>query len=563
MKRFVAPLLLLLLPLGLAAQAPAAQPAAKPLSPSEKTADEALKLMQAGDMAGAVRMLEPIRQDASANPRLIALLGTLYLQVNRPQDAFDVLKPLADAPEADPAVLYQAGRAALLVGQTQIGNEYLVRSLQKEPGSVAARDLGVLMAKTGRTVEAYSLLRPWVLQNPTDADARILAATLAIQLERPDEAEQMLTGMPADDPALQLLRGRARVQKGDAKGALALLTPVLANHPPAVDLEVRRAAAEAYTLAGQPAEAVKLLAGKTGSVPSLVLLLAKAQRQAGDAAAALATLKPLADKLPDNPAALGDPRPAVGVAIEYGSLLTAGGRAAEAVPVLEKATRLFPGSRDAWKGYAQALDAAGRKDEARTATAKAEEIAKAVAAPRPTRTASAPAPTAPAAGAPTAAAAPAAPLPPPSATLQEAARLMTAGQPEKALELARREISASPTDQRPRALEVRLLLTLQRNQEALKSAEAALSLEPNNPNLIYQRGAAYLAIRNFNGAEDDFRRTLEMAPQHLAAMNDLAVLLIQRNRKPEAQQLLERVLQLNPQDPTAAANLAQIKGGGQ
>lgn len=554
MKRFVAPILLLLLPLGLAAQAPAAQPS-KPLSPSEKTADEALRLMQAGDMAGAVRTLEPIRQDRSANPRLISLLGALYLQVNRPQDAFDVLKPLADDPEADPAVLYQAGRAALLVGQAQIGNEYLVRSLQKEPGSVAARDLGVLMARTGRAVEAYSLLRPWVLRNPTDADARILAATLAIQLERPEEAEQMLTGMPENDPALQLLRGRARVQKGDAKGALALLTPVLANHPAAVDLEVRRAAAEAYTLAGQPAEAVKLLDGKTGGVPSLVLLLAKAQRQAGDASTALATLKPLADKLPDDPAALGDPRPAVGVAVEYGSLLVAGGRAAEAVPVLEKATRLFPASRDAWKGYAQALDAAGRKDEARTAGAKAEEIAKATAA-KPTRTAAVPAPAAPAAQA-------SAPLPPPSANLQEAARLMGAKQPEKALELARREITASPNDQRARALEVRLLLTLQRNQEALKSAEAALSLEPNNPNLIYQRGAAYLAIRNFNGAEDDFRRTLEMAPQHIAAMNDLAVLLISRNRKPEAQQLLERVLQLSPQDPTAAANLAQIKGGGQ
>jgi Flp pilus assembly protein TadD len=560
MKRFVAPLLLLLLPLGLAAQTPApAAPPSKPLSPSEKIADEALKLMQAGDMAGAVRTLEPIRQDRSVNPRLIALLGTLYLQVNRPQDAFDVLKPLADAPEADPAVLYQAGRAGLLVGQTQIGNEYLVRSLQKEPGSVAARDLGVLMAKTGRTVEAYSLLRPWVLKNPTDADARILAATLAVQLERPEEAEQMLTGMPENDPALQLLRGRARVQRGDAKGALALLTPVLANHPAAVDLEVRRAAAEAYTLAGQPAEAVKLLAGKTGNVPSLVLLLAKAQHQAGDASAALATLKPLADKLPDNPAALGDPRPAVGVAVEYGSLLVAGGRAAEAVPVLEKATRLFPGSRDAWRGYAQALDASGRKDEARTAGAKAEEIAKAAAAGRPARAASAQAPAAPAAGAST----PAAPLPPPSANLQEAARLTTAGQPERALELTRREIAAAPNDQRARALEVRLLLTLKRNQEALRSAEAALSLEPNNPNLIYQRGAAYLAVRNFNGAEDDFRHALELAPGHIAAMNDLAVLLIQRNRKPEAQELLERVLQLSPQDPTAAANLAQIKGGGQ
>lgn len=559
MKRFVAPLLLLLLPAALAAQAPpapATQPA-KPLSASEKTAEEALRLMQAGDLTGAVQKLEPIRQDQSANPRLIALLGTLYLQVNRPQDALDVLKPMADAADADPAVLYQAGRAALLVGQMQIGNEYLVRSLQKEPGSVAARDLGILMARTGRAVEAYSLLRPWVLKNPTDADARILAATLAVQLERPDEVEQMLAGMPENDPALQLLRGRARVQKGDGKGALALLTPVLANHPASVDLEVRRAAAEAYTLAGQPAEAVKLLTGKTGSVPSLVLLLAKAQRQAGDAAAALATLKPLADKLPEAPAQLGDPRPAVGVAVEYGSLLVAGGRAAEAVPVLEKATRLFPASRDAWKGYAQALDAAGRKDEARTANAKVEEIAKAAAA-RPARTAAAPAPAAPAPGA----SAPPAPLPPPSATLQEAVRLTTAGQPEKALELARREIAASPSDQRARALEVRLLLTLERNQEALKSAEAALSLEPNNPNLIYQRGAAYMAIRNFNAAEDDFRRTIEIAPKHVAAMSDLAVLLINRNRKAEAQELLERVLQLNPQDQNAAANLAQIKGGG-
>ena len=562
MKRFVAPLLLLLLVPALAAQTPQAPPPSS-LSESEKSADEALKLMQSGDLAGAVQKLEPIRREPSANPRLLALLGTLYLQVNRPQDAFDVLKPLADAPEADPAVLYQAGRAALLVGQTKEGNEYLVRSLEKEPGSPAARDLGILMARLGRAVEAYSLLRPWVLKNATDADARILAATLAIQLERPDEAEQMLNGMPENDPALQLLRGRVRVQKGDGPGALALLKPVLANHPAAVDLEVRRAAAEAYVLAGQPAEAVKLLDGKTGGVPSLVLLLGRAQHKAGNASAALATLKPLADKLPDDPATVGDPRPAVGIAVEYGSLLVAGGRAAEAVPVLEKATRLFPGSRDAWKGYAQALDAAGRKDEARQANAKAEEIAKAAAA-RPARPAAAPASSAPAPSAPApVASAPAAPLPPASATLQEAARLTVAGQSEKALELTRREIAASPNDQRARALEVRLLLALQRNQEALRSADAALSLEPNNPNLMYQRGAAYLAIRNFSAAEDDFRRVLEVAPQHTAAMSDLAVLLIQRNRKDEARQLLERVLQLNPQDQNAAANLAQIKGGGQ
>ena len=41
-------------------------------------------------------------------------------------------------------------------------------------------------------------------------------------------------------------------------------------------------------------------------------------------------------------------------------------------------------------------------------------------------------------------------------------------------------------------------------------------------------------------------------------MNDLAVLLIDRGETAEARQLLERVLELNPDDPVAAANLAHL-----
>jgi Flp pilus assembly protein TadD len=553
MKRAIAFLILSLL-----ATSAWAQTANAP-SASNKAVQEAFKLVQSGDIDGAIRKLEPLRQSPGASSRALALLGTLYLQVNKPQEALAVLKPLADAEDADPAVLYQAGRASLLLGQVKEGRGYLTRSVLKDPASPASRDLGILLSRQGRGVEAYSMLRPWVLQNPTDTEARLLAASLAVQLERPDDAEQLLQGLPEDDPALQLLRGRVRVLRGDGPGALAILKPVLANHPASVDLEVRRAAAEAWLLAGQPAEALKLLDGKTGGVPSLVLLVARAQRQAGDAQAAMATLKPLAEKLPEDPNTIPDPRPAAGIAMEYAALLTAAGRGAEALPFLEKATLLSSQSREAWTGLAQALAAAGRKDEARQAQARAEELAKAAAAPRPARPAAAPAPApGPAPSTPSSGTA----APALSANLQEAMGLMSQGQNEGALAAVLREVEASPSDLRARALQVRLLLTLRREGEALKAAEAALAIQPDNPDLIYQRGVALMATRNLVGAEADLRRTLQLAPRHVAAMNDLAVLLITQKKTDEARKLLEEVLRLNPQDKTAAANLEQIKKGG-
>jgi Flp pilus assembly protein TadD len=49
-----------------------------------------------------------------------------------------------------------------------------------------------------------------------------------------------------------------------------------------------------------------------------------------------------------------------------------------------------------------------------------------------------------------------------------------------------------------------------------------------------------------------------MAPQHTAAMNDLAVLLMMRDDKEEARLLLHQVLALNPEDPVATGNLQAL-----
>ncbi|HET9208936.1 MAG TPA: tetratricopeptide repeat protein [Thermoanaerobaculia bacterium] len=547
-------LALLAAPLAASVQTPqTAQPAAAPESPLQKPLDDAIHLVQAGKNAEAFQKLQAVEKDPHVTPLVLSLIGALYVEIGKPQEGLRVLKPLADAEDAQPAVLYNAGRAALRSGRVDEGRIYLTRSVLKQPDSPAARDLGMLTARDGRVVEAYSMLRPWALRNPNDTEARLMAADLAVQLERGDDAIQLLANFPDSEPAVRLLRGKALVLKKDGPGAVALLKPLLAKHPQGMDLEVRRSLAEAELLAGQPAEAIKLIDGRTGGHPALVLLLARAQRQAGNAATAAATLKPLADRLPANADTIGDPRPVMGIATEYGSLLLEGGHAAEAVPFYQKATVYNPRSADAWKGLARALDAAGRKGEAQKALAQATAAAN---APARQQQAAAPAP-------PASSSAPQASQEPPlSAGLQKALQLMGQGQLEPALTAVRQEIAVSK-DPRARMIEVRILLSLRRPEEALKAAEAALATAPSNADYVYLKGASEMALQRLGAAEADLRKALQLQPRHLPAMDDLAVLLLRANKKEEARKLLQQVLQINPQDQVAAANLKKLDGEAQ
>ena len=534
-----------------AAPKAAPAPAAQPESPLQKPLDDAIHLVRTGKNDEAFKKLQAVEKDPNVTPLVLSLIGALYTEIGKPQEGLRVLKPLADSENAQPAVLYNAGRAALRSGQVDVGRVYLTRSVLKQPDSPAARELGMLTAQDGRVVEAYSMLRPWSLRNPSDTEARLMAADLAVQLERGDDAIQLLTGFPDSEPAVRLLRGKALVLKKDGPGAVALLKPLLTKHPQGMELEVRRSLAEAELLAGQPAEAIKLIDGRTAGHPALVLLLARAQRQAGNAAAAAATLKPLADKLPANADTIGDPRPVTGIALEYGALLLEGGHAAEAVPFYQKAAAYNPRSADSWRALARALDAAGRKDEAQKALAQATAAANA-----PARQPAAP----PAAKAPQAPAAAAAGGPqeqPLSPGLQKAAQLMGQGQLEPALTTVRQEIAVSK-DPRARMIEVRLLLSLRRPEEALKAAEAALAIDPANPDYVYLKGASEMALQRLGAAEQDFRKALQLQPRHLPAMDDLAVLLLRTNKKAEARKLLQQVLQINPQDQVAAANLKKL-----
>ncbi|HXT51968.1 MAG TPA: tetratricopeptide repeat protein [Thermoanaerobaculia bacterium] len=544
--------LLLLLPAAAVVAAPATT-STKP--PGTAAIEQAGDLAAKGDIAGAIKRLE--RDRPQLGPRGLSLLGTLYVEANRPADGLAMLKPLADREDAEAAVLYNAGRAAIQSGNPELGRKYLSRSVAKDPSSPAARELGILYSRTGRVVESYALLRPWVLSHASDGDARLVAAALALELERPDEAQQMLAGM-VESPPVQLLRARALTQQGDTAGALKLVQPIVAQHPPAVDLEVRRVAAAAYLGAGQPAKVVELLQGKAGKVPDLVLLLGRAQRQLGRTAAALATLKPLADALPDDPRTLGDPRPAAGIAIEYAQLLAASGHGAEAIGFYQKAAKLNPQSREAWTALAGALDAAGKKAEAAQARQELAKLAGKSAASGAVAAAGsgAGAASAPAGGKPPAAASGGPPKP---AWAQQALDLLEQQKPQQALEVVRKELTAHPRNLLAHTMEVQVLLVTRQFPAAVEAAKRAVALDPKNANLVYQLGAAEMGAHDYANAERDLRKALSLAPQHTAAMNDLAVLLMNAGKRDEAKTLLEQVLRLHPDDKTAKGNLDQLR----
>ncbi len=141
-----------------------------------------------------------------------------------------------------------------------------------------------------------------------------------------------------------------------------------------MDVDYRKTLAEAYLLSNDAKAAVALLTAKPANTPTLTLLLATAERMAGDPAKALSTLQPLANALPDGPKGLPDPRVGASVALEYGRSLIASSSAPQALPWLEKATRINPLSRPAWLALADAYDRAARKDDAAAARAKADAL---------------------------------------------------------------------------------------------------------------------------------------------------------------------------------------------
>lgn len=523
----------------------------EPSDPGERPAEdptvtevrEALQAAAAGDLGTAIEKLETLRDEGPLPEPVVAALGALYVETDRPLQGLELLKPLAEEEDADPAVLYNAGRAALSLGRTGQAEPYLERSVALEPGTPAARELGLLRGAQKRYREAYRLLRPWVERHPEDEEARLAAALCAVQLRRVPEAEELLSTLSQTDPATGVLWGRLLLLKGEPHAALTVLEPLVEEVPPGLEADLRRTLAEASLEIGESDRAVRVLEGRTEGNPRSTLLLARALYQGGDPERALETLRPLAQPLlesgidPEHP---GRPL-ASRTAGEYGRWLVNAGRNKEAVPFLRLATESRPRHKEAWKALGQALAATGDREEARAALERFQELAR-EEGPETERVNRARL----------------AREDPTAAEMERARELFEQDRPEEALEILRAERQINPEDLRPWLLESRLLLVLGRNEEALSLAEKIVKRAPVNPDALYQRGSARMALERFEAARRDLERALELDPGHVAAMNDLAVLLILEGKHAEARELLNRVLEIRPDDPVAAQTLQAL-----
>ena len=436
--------------------------------------EEAVRKAQAGDLKGAIALLEPLKAQPGTPPAALSLLGTLYLEAGRHQEALALLAPIADQEVAGPVILRNASRAALALGQADKAEAWLRRAVAKAPVSPASRDLGILLGSKLQLGESYSLLRPWALANLEDTEARLSAAFGAVELDRAPEAEELLKGLPETDPRARLLRGRVQLLKRDPSAAIATLQPLLKGSPPNLEGNARRYMADAHIALGQSAEAIALLQGKVGQDPSLALLLAKAHYKSGDPAAAASDLEPFAKTLLARDPVPASERVLTGdVALEYGQALVALSRWPDAITALDKATSLNPQSLQAWQLLGRAQLAAGRREDATKSMERFRQIQstqKEVMDQVKDVEAGVADPT--------------------GRNLQEAANLAAAGRIDEALARIRQEIAFRPDDPRPRVAEVKTLLDAKRGAEALKAAEAGLGVFPGNADLVRLREAA-------------------------------------------------------------------------
>lgn len=539
---------LLLSSLLLAPAVPVPAHAQEPSPDAEDLVLRAMAEVEEGRLEEAVALLEPVRERVDTPPQALALLGALYLEVDRPEGALGVLQALAEREDADPAVLYNAGRAALAVGDIVRAQAYLERSVALESGTPAARELGLLYGLQGRIRDAYRLLLPWSRRFPEDVEARQAAAMTALRLKRVPQAEELLSDLPQDDPGVRVLWANLLLLKGEPHGAVEMLRPLVEAPEDALPAEVRgdarRMLAEAYLEVGEAEKTVSLLEGHATG-PGVAQLLARGHYQSGDLEAALETLTPFAEPLLEAEIDRADPRWVVAEEIlrEYGSWLATAGRHQDALPYLRRASEVRPDQKQTWQALAQALAATGQPEEAREALARFQEL---VAEEEPASTQIQRLRTAR--------------EDPTAREITRAVELIAQGRLEEALEVVRAEGELAPADPRLRLLESRILLLIERPAEALVAAEAALALAPDDPDAVYQRGTAHMAASKLTAAEADFRRALEIAPDHVPALNDLAVVLLVGGEREEARSLLERVLELRPEDPRALETLERLDG---
>lgn len=137
------------------------------------------------------------------------------------------------------------------------------------------------------------------------------------------------------------------------------------------------------------------------------------------------------------------------------------------------------------------------------------------------------------------------------ARIREALALTDLGRPDEALAELRRGREAQPIDAAPLwSAEIRLLMELDRRDEAIEAIGKAVAAHPFEPDLLYECAMIEEELGRSEDAERHLRALLAASPSHVQGCNALGYLLADAGRSlPEARGLLERAYKAAPLDP--------------
>lgn len=144
----------------------------------------------------------------------------------------------------------------------------------------------------------------------------------------------------------------------------------------------------------------------------------------------------------------------------------------------------------------------------------------------------------------------------------EGQKALQAGQPEKALQLARKAIGIEPKEARFYALRGDAHQERGRYQDALRDYDRALDLDSNFFRFYLQRGLTKQQLGDRQGARADLEQSARLLPT-AGALNSLGQLaLAEGDRRTALGYLRQAAESSSPEGRAAAASLAKLQGAG-
>lgn len=433
----------------------------------------------------AIAFVETTLKEGRQDPRLHVLLGGLYLQDRQPEKAEAAYRRAMelDSGAAEPRLAL--ARMALSQGNEDRGlaelDELLARRPGYEPGALLA---AALYDKLGRPNEAIPLLERAVAATPDEPALILTLGAAYLKARRSDEAIARMSDLLGRQPTLataRLIRGRAYLAKRDTVSALRDLTEAARGSPRAAP--VRYVLAQAQAAAGRAEDAKASYREAIRLDPALTrarLELATLSGERLDPAVLHEYAQRLTSVLAQDPKN-------VPVREEVARALLADARANEAQVQLQEILQTSPGRPEANLLMARALFAQGKGEEA---AGHLQAVLRAVPSD-------------------------------PEASLLLARHLRAAGRREEALQPLEALLRTSPDRLDAKLLLGHLYLETGRLDQALAAAHAVEQGEPRTPAGPLLVGQVLLAKQDPTQAADAFRGALKRKPDLAEAYHGL------------------------------------------